>query len=185
MRCQEFYERWTTDPNWCERCKSSVSNINKYIAITRKLDDAGADKQLTYVKLSENTVRFFRGIPEETLDKMIPPIAVLINSPQVVKIDEGQLRSIEIQMQNDPKKRRKITKKLHREYPIKMPFKIIGQKDLERNIARHIQQIKTIKENIRMLEEELTGLREQLNKIIKSELENTNRTLPKKRKPHQ
>jgi len=30
-RCEEFYEKWKRDPNWCEKSRAEVYRINKYI----------------------------------------------------------------------------------------------------------------------------------------------------------
>jgi len=30
-RCEEFYEKWKRDPNWCDKCPTEVFRINKYI----------------------------------------------------------------------------------------------------------------------------------------------------------
>jgi len=34
VRCEQFYEKWKRDPNWCMKCASSVWRINQYIEIT-------------------------------------------------------------------------------------------------------------------------------------------------------
>lgn len=33
-RCEEFYEKWKRDPNWCEKSPVAVSRINRYITVT-------------------------------------------------------------------------------------------------------------------------------------------------------
>lgn len=30
-RCEEFYEKWKRDPNWCGKCETEVWRINRYI----------------------------------------------------------------------------------------------------------------------------------------------------------
>jgi len=34
VRCEEFYEKWKRDPNWCRKCATSVWYINRYIELT-------------------------------------------------------------------------------------------------------------------------------------------------------
>jgi len=36
VRCEEFYEKWKRDPNWCRKCASSVWWINRYIDLTER-----------------------------------------------------------------------------------------------------------------------------------------------------
>jgi len=36
VRCEEFYQKWRRDPNWCEKCSTSVWYINRYIDLTRE-----------------------------------------------------------------------------------------------------------------------------------------------------
>ena len=33
VRCEEFYEKWKRDPNWCEKGKTSIFYINKCIEL--------------------------------------------------------------------------------------------------------------------------------------------------------
>jgi len=33
---EEFYEKWKRDPNWCEKCDTSVWYINRYIDLTQE-----------------------------------------------------------------------------------------------------------------------------------------------------
>lgn len=35
-RCEEFYEKWKRDPNWCGKCRTEAYRINKYIEVTEK-----------------------------------------------------------------------------------------------------------------------------------------------------
>jgi len=36
VRCEEFYEKWKRDPNWCLKSPAAVSRINRYIDLTER-----------------------------------------------------------------------------------------------------------------------------------------------------
>lgn len=38
-RCEEFYEKWSEDPNWCEKCKRQVDYINNYLGFVDLCED--------------------------------------------------------------------------------------------------------------------------------------------------
>ena len=57
MRCEEYYEKWKKDPNWCEKCQSAVSRINNYFDLAGELESKGIPKETTFVGLSEGAAR--------------------------------------------------------------------------------------------------------------------------------
>jgi len=65
-RCEEFYNRWATDPNWCEKTKGAVSQINSYLGLVEKLEEYGLDREFTMVNLPERVARPL--IPEKNQD---------------------------------------------------------------------------------------------------------------------
>ena len=56
-RCADFYKKWERDPNWCEKCASSVRQINKYIDLLDSFEERGISKERTIVQLPEGTAR--------------------------------------------------------------------------------------------------------------------------------
>jgi N6-adenosine-specific RNA methylase IME4 len=56
-RCKEFYQKWERDPNWCEKCRTSVRQINKYIDLLDELESRGISKDVTIVSLPEGVAR--------------------------------------------------------------------------------------------------------------------------------
>lgn len=62
VRCADFYAKWERDPNWCEKCRTAVIQINEYIDLVADLEEKGIDKDVTYVTLPENAARPLFGI---------------------------------------------------------------------------------------------------------------------------
>ncbi len=56
-RCKEFYDKWRRDPNWCEKCKSAVSQINSYLGFIDELESRGVPREFTLVNLPESAIR--------------------------------------------------------------------------------------------------------------------------------
>jgi len=57
MRCSEFYEKWQREPNWCEKCPSSVSQITSYLKLVDRLEKLGADREKVFKYFPELTAR--------------------------------------------------------------------------------------------------------------------------------
>jgi hypothetical protein len=55
-RCKEFYEKWKNNPNWCQKCPTSVFRINRYIELTEQ-----------YPFLSQFTERALRPLIEKSV----------------------------------------------------------------------------------------------------------------------
>jgi len=68
VRCEEFYEKWKRDPNWCQKCRTAVYYIDKYIELSQKFP--------VLKNISERAVRPLMSIPLE--DKDLPTIATII-----------------------------------------------------------------------------------------------------------
>jgi ribosomal protein S27E len=94
VRCADYYEKWKKNPNWCNKCESSVHNINKFVGISDKIIEAGADPKLTYVKFSENVSRRLRGVPKETINGIMPEMVALIENPSVEKITKDHITEL-------------------------------------------------------------------------------------------
>lgn len=56
-RCEEFYEKWESVPNWCEKCPEAVRLINNYLDLVDELARQGVDKDTTNVGFSEGAAR--------------------------------------------------------------------------------------------------------------------------------
>lgn len=59
-RCDEFYQKWRQDPNWCDKCRTEVYRINKYIETldafpTLKEVSAGALRPILDKKMDTET----------------------------------------------------------------------------------------------------------------------------------
>jgi len=92
VHCADFYEKWKKNPNWCNKCPSSVFTIEKYLEMIKKLDDAGIPEGIAYAKITENQVR---KIPKKRMDLYIPEIAELMKGNIITKkITDKQLRNI-------------------------------------------------------------------------------------------
>jgi len=46
VRCEEFYEKWKRDPNWCRKCATSVWYINRYIELTESYPQPSLKKNV-------------------------------------------------------------------------------------------------------------------------------------------
>ena len=99
-RCPEYYQKWEKDPNWCNLCASSVSQIESYIDLVNRLEEAGAPRKFTYVKLSENHSRDFRHHLKKSNDDdkktMIKRVADVIKNPDSKKVTPAQLNDFSL-----------------------------------------------------------------------------------------
>lgn len=77
-RCEEFYEKWKRDPNWCNKCETSVFRINKYIELVEAYP--------FLKKVSERALRplIERSIPHGELEKIINTIEQRLKKRQRV-----------------------------------------------------------------------------------------------------
>jgi hypothetical protein len=56
-RCEDFYNKWRRDPNWCEKSPGAVSQINAYIEVIDLLEADGIPQSFTIVNLPEGVAR--------------------------------------------------------------------------------------------------------------------------------
>jgi hypothetical protein len=56
-RCKEFFDRWEKEENWCEKCRSSVSEINSYLTLVKGLEKRGIQKTFAFANFSEGAAR--------------------------------------------------------------------------------------------------------------------------------
>lgn len=70
-RCADFYKKWERDPNWCEKCKSAVSQINSYIDLADNLEKRGISKEFTMVNLPERAARPLFAIRDENIKEKV------------------------------------------------------------------------------------------------------------------
>jgi N6-adenosine-specific RNA methylase IME4 len=66
-RCADFYKKWERDPNWCEKCASSVRQINKYIDLLDSFEERGISKERMILCLPEDNVRSLLAISDPIL----------------------------------------------------------------------------------------------------------------------
>lgn len=66
-RCLEFYKKWERDPNWCEKCKTAVRQINNYIDLLDDFEAKGIPKERTIVQLSEGSARPLLAISDSVI----------------------------------------------------------------------------------------------------------------------
>ena len=79
-RCADFYKKWERDPNWCEKCASSVRQINKYIDLLDSFEERGISKERTIVCLPETNARALISIQDENIkEKAISHIENVLN----------------------------------------------------------------------------------------------------------
>lgn len=74
-RCAEFYQKWEKDPNWCERTKASVANIDSYLAIVSSLSEKfNLERDVIFQNFSERQYRLVcrmeGGMREAALEKI-------------------------------------------------------------------------------------------------------------------
>jgi len=83
-RCEEFYEKWKRDPNWCNKCKTSVFRINKYIELV--------DAHPLLRKVSERALRPLTesSVPHGELERIIGEIEQRLQKKQRVTTDVVQ-----------------------------------------------------------------------------------------------
>jgi len=51
-RCEDFYEKWRKYPNWCEKTKGAVSQINSYLKLVDQLSGDGIPEEFSFVNFS-------------------------------------------------------------------------------------------------------------------------------------
>ena len=56
-RCVDFYRKWEKDPNWCEKTRGAVSQINSYLELVTEISSRGIDKEVIYAKFPETAAR--------------------------------------------------------------------------------------------------------------------------------
>ena len=96
-RCEEFYNRWRTDPNWCEKSPSSVSQIDQYIKLLDRLKNDGVPEKFAIANFTEGAARPLLLLKNpEVKDKAIGRI-------------EAELKKKEARIQKNGEERTKIT----------------------------------------------------------------------------
>lgn len=84
-RCEEFYEKWKRDPNWCDKCPSAVYYINRYVEL--------AEKYPGLKQVSEGSTRPILGkMDESTREKVVQEIQKRIDEGR--KVDAGIVANI-------------------------------------------------------------------------------------------
>lgn len=79
-RCEEFYEKWRRYPNWCEKTKGAISQINAYIKVVDELEMRGVDPSFVYKTLPEAQTR---KLPkDESRESVLDKIADKLRSGQ-------------------------------------------------------------------------------------------------------
>ncbi len=85
-RCKEFYDKWEEDPNWCEKCKSQVSDINRFLGFVDELEENHHfDKNSAKVEISETAIRPLLRLKDPIhRDKAISAVVSALNAPNKV-----------------------------------------------------------------------------------------------------
>ena len=91
VRCADFYAKWERDPNWCEKCKSAVSQINEYIGLVEELEARGIPRESTFVNLPEGSARPLFGIRDE--EKREKAISTVENALKTKRAPSGKFSS--------------------------------------------------------------------------------------------
>jgi len=85
-RCEEFYEKWRQYPNWCEKAKSSVSQINAYLSMVDLLQREGVNPEFAYANFPEAAARPIMGIKNtEIKDKVIGRVSHALKTKKLYK----------------------------------------------------------------------------------------------------
>lgn len=80
-RCESFYKRWRKDPNWCNKCRTEVSRINKYLGLVDELAEMGTPEDVTLGTLPERAARPILAIQdEETRENVISSVSNAIKT---------------------------------------------------------------------------------------------------------
>jgi len=84
VRCEEFYERWSVDENWCEKCPEAVREINNYIDFISRLETTyGIDKQQAMAGITERAARpLIREKDPEVKERSVLEVANRLNREQ-------------------------------------------------------------------------------------------------------
>ena len=87
--CEEFYERWSVDENWCEKCPEAVREINNYIDFISRLETTyGIDKQQAMAGITERAARpLIREKDPEVKERSVLEVANRLNRDLVLILD--------------------------------------------------------------------------------------------------
>ena len=85
-RCEEFYDAWRKDPNWCEKSPGAVSQINAYIKFLDQLEEDGIPQSFTIVNLPEGVARPLVSIRDPTIkDQVLEKVKTSLKAKQKYK----------------------------------------------------------------------------------------------------
>lgn len=77
-RCAEFYERRQKTPNWCEKTKGAVSQINSYLEFVELLEaEHGIKKEFTFVNLPEFKARQILSVKDDAHREVLDCFCVM------------------------------------------------------------------------------------------------------------
>jgi hypothetical protein len=83
MRCREFYDKWQKDENWCEHCKSAVSEIHSYLRTVEALEKKGIGRSFAFANFSEGAARpIFRESDPDVQDGAFEKVLELLELQQ-------------------------------------------------------------------------------------------------------
>jgi hypothetical protein len=92
-RCADFYKKWEKEPNWCEKCKSTVSLINNYLDLVTELNNRGIDREVIYAKFPETAARPVFTIKDpEIRNKTLNYTCSCLNRAE--KVQAGDLKNL-------------------------------------------------------------------------------------------
>jgi hypothetical protein len=93
MRCIDFYKKWEKDPNWCEKTRTAVAQINSYLDLVSEINTRGIDKDIIYAKFPEGAARpVFKIEDPEIRVKILNYLCACLNRSE--KIQAGDLNNL-------------------------------------------------------------------------------------------
>ena len=67
VRCKEFYDLWEETPNWCEKTKGAVSQIDTYLRTVKELTKRGVDREFIFINFKEGAFQSYNKIKDVTV----------------------------------------------------------------------------------------------------------------------
>jgi hypothetical protein len=93
MRCIDFYHKWEKDPNWCEKTKGAVTQINSYLDLVSEISSRGIDKDIIYAKFPDGAARPVISIKDpEIRVKVLNYLCSCLNRSE--KVQAGDLKNL-------------------------------------------------------------------------------------------
>ena len=108
VRCEEFYERWKEDPNWCKKAKSAVNDINSHLGLVDLCEkEFGIDTASAMADFSERAARPIRREKDQNVQtRAIKKVAQRLRDGKKVTTKDAQQiikeARLELKKEKDP-----------------------------------------------------------------------------------